>query len=66
MVLLPFPGAVVTDAYPIVGEDLANFVSITGFHRINPVVFNLLDCFRHARAFGRWRLGLREGWPNAG
>jgi len=60
MLLLRFLGAVVTDADPIVGEDLANFVSIARNRRINLVVFDLLDCFRHTRAFGRWRLRLRE------
>src|SRR5580658_4980168 len=63
MALLRFLGAIVANAHPIIGEDLTDFVSITYFRRISPIVFKLLDRFRSARAFGLWRRCLREGQP---
>src|SRR5580658_6529833 len=60
MALLSFPAAIVANAYPIIGEDLTDFVSIADFRRISPIAFKLLDRFRSARAFGLWRRCLRD------
>ena len=64
MVLLIFLAAIVADAYPIIGDDLADFVSIARFRRINPTVFKLLERFRSAGVFSWWRRCLRDGQPD--
>ena len=61
MVLFRFLAAIEANAYPIIGENLTNFVSITGFRRISPILFKLLDRFGSAWAFGCWRLCLGDG-----